>query len=164
MTAGKTSWFGRIDRGGVVLSDAGRTIWEEWHRAAEVRPTVTLDAFVVMPDHVHGILRIDGAAPPEQGVPTGDVETPRWGVLRTPTPPPNHPAPPRASGHPAPWRPATLGTVVNQFKGACTRRIRETHPAFAWQARFWDVVIRDARHLEAARRYVRENPARAGRR
>ena len=132
-TRDRVPWFGRLEQGGVVLSDAGRVVWEEGGRTAELRPAVTLDAFVVMPDHVHGVLWIDGAAPPVDGSPPEDVETPRWGVLRSGALPPDHPAPrvappdPPAPGgppdHPAPWRPATLGTVVNQFKGACTRRI-----------------------------------------
>ena len=58
------------------------------------------------------------------------------------------------------WRPNTLGTIVNHFKGACTRRIRATHPAFAWQPRFYDVVIRDRRQLDHVRRYIATNPAR----
>ena len=173
MTRDREPWFGRLERGGVVLSSAGRVVWDEWQRTAAVRPAVTLDAFVVMPDHVHGVLWIDGAAPPNARVDDGaappppprvpdGVETPRRGVSTG-----RHGDPGRSAnaGRPAPaWRPQTLGTVVNHFKGACTRRIRETHPGFAWQPRFWDVVIRDARHLEAARRYVLENPVRAGRR
>ena len=163
-TRGREPWLGRLGRGGAVLSAAGRVVWEGWRRTAEVRPTVTLDALVVMPDHVHGVLWIDGTTPPGDGPSREDVETPRWGVLRSEAHPPAHPAPRAVPPHrTAPWRPATLGTVVNQFKGACTKRIRGTDPAFAWQAGFWDVVIRDARHLEASRRYVLENPLRAGR-
>ena len=156
MTAGRVPWLGRLARGGVDLSPAGRVVVEEWVRTGDLRPGVALDAFVVMPDHVHGVLWIDGDGrtaathgAAENARDTG-VETPRRGV---------------STGHGAPdvrpWRPGVLGAVVGRFKAACTRRIRAVHPDFVWQARFWDVVIRDARHLEAARRYIAANPARA---
>ena len=110
-----------------------------------IRPGITLDAFVAMPDHVHGILYIEDGQTAGSGR-DGGVETPRGASA---------PSAVNRSDHSA-----TLGTVINHFKGACTRRIRERHPSFAWQSRFWDVVIRNAHHLEAARRYVLENPAR----
>lgn len=40
------------------LSLEGRIVEEEWLRAADVRPNVALDAFVAMPNHLHGILII----------------------------------------------------------------------------------------------------------
>ena len=150
MTVGRVPWFGRLVGGDVALSPVGRVVVEEWLRTGDLRPGVTLDAFVVMPDHVHGILWIDGDGRTATTYGTAQdtgVGTPRRGVSTE-----------RGAG---PWRPGVLGAVVNHFKGACTRRIRTAHPDLAWQARFWDVVIRDAGHLEAARRYVAENPARA---
>lgn len=69
-TAGRSPLFGRIVRGVIQLSPAGEVVSEEWWRAAVVRPNVVLDAFVVMPNHIHGIVwlraRDDerGVAPP----------------------------------------------------------------------------------------------------
>ena len=54
-----------------------------------------------------------------------------------------------------------LGSVINQVKGRCTKRIRAVHPEFGWQSRFHDKVIRNDAHLESARRYIAENPMRA---
>ncbi len=52
--------FGRIVRGEAVLSIEGCVASEEWFRTAEIREYVTLfdDEFVVMPDHIHGIIHI----------------------------------------------------------------------------------------------------------
>ena len=129
-----------------------------------------MDAFVVMPDHVHAVIGIvDGrtaggglAETPHRGVFTGigagagvatavDVPFPPLGVMR------------RGNGDAAPRRCTSgdLGSIVNQFKGACTRRIRTGGASdFAWQPRFHDVVIRDARHLDNVRRYIEANPSR----
>jgi putative transposase len=57
------------------------------------------------------------------------------------------------------WKPGVLGAIVNQFKGACTRRIRnELNPAFAWQARFYDHIISTERDLDHLRWYISRNP------
>ena len=50
--------FGEIVEGRMHLNPWGRIADLEWHRTAEVRDYVRLDAFVVMPNHVHGILGI----------------------------------------------------------------------------------------------------------
>ena len=146
VTAGRVPWFGRLADGRVRLLPPGRVVAEEWARTGVVRADVTVDALVVMPDHVHGILALGG----EEAVPgiVPMAETPQRGV---------------STGPGAAWTPGVLGSVVNQIKGRCTKRIRPHHPAFGWQARFHDIVVRDEHHLEAARRYIVDNPARAPR-
>jgi len=51
--------LGRIVNGNVQLNDVGCIIVSEWVRSASIRPEIDLDAFVVMPNHVHGIIRIE---------------------------------------------------------------------------------------------------------
>ena len=55
-----TKWreflFGVVENGDVRLNRAGRIAQEEWLRSAEMRPRVRLDAFVIMPNHIHGII------------------------------------------------------------------------------------------------------------
>lgn len=174
VTAGRTRWPSRIVGGAVHLGAAGEIVAEEWGRTGRVRPGVTLDAFVVMPDHVHLILGLDGNARPVPNGGTGGfarpsivvgsnvgVETPRRGVSTERGA--NVEQPDRTRARPASWRPGVLGAVINQFKGLCTRRIRaDIHPSFAWQARYYDTIIRTERHLEQARRYVEFNPSRWG--
>jgi REP element-mobilizing transposase RayT len=50
--------FGQIVGGVMRCSPAGDIVWEEWRRTEALRADVVLDAFVVMPDHVHGIICI----------------------------------------------------------------------------------------------------------
>jgi putative transposase len=57
----RTCLFGENSDGTVKLSDIGKIAEEEWIKTAEVRKYVELDAFVVMPNHVHGILVIGDA-------------------------------------------------------------------------------------------------------
>jgi putative transposase len=60
-TAGRARLFGTVGEGGVILSPAGRVVQVEWLRTSFLRPAVRLDAYVVMPDHFHGILLLDGS-------------------------------------------------------------------------------------------------------
>lgn len=54
----------------------------------------------------------------------------------------------------------TLGVIINQFKAACTSRIRASgYQDFFWQPHFHDHVIRNEKDLERIRLYIRENPA-----
>jgi putative transposase len=58
-TQNRVCWFGEIQEGRMDLSQLGQIVADEWEKTPKVRPYVTLDAWVVMPNHVHGILLID---------------------------------------------------------------------------------------------------------
>jgi putative transposase len=143
-THGRIPWFGTIRHGRMGLSDIGWIVDDEWKRTAVIRPYVSLDAHVVMPNHFHGIIRIGCRDE------TGIVETPRRGVST---------ARPSDESR-AQWKPHSLGSIINQFKSVCTKRIRNAgHPDFAWQPRFHDHIIRDAAALDRIRHYIQINPA-----
>jgi hypothetical protein len=58
--------LGEVAGAEVVLSPFGLAVQEEWLRTAQLRPHVSLDEYVIMPNHVHGILILDervGATP-----------------------------------------------------------------------------------------------------
>jgi len=50
--------FGEIREGQILLNALGEIVWEVWTSLESRYPNVELDAFIVMPNHVHGILRI----------------------------------------------------------------------------------------------------------
>lgn len=56
-------------------------------------------------------------------------------------------------------QPNSLGSIVGQFKSACTKRIRqkENHN-FAWQANYYDHIIRNQKDLDRIREYIQNNP------
>jgi len=130
-TADHHPWFGDIENGEMVLSGIGEIVREEILRTPEVRASVNLDEWVIMPNHVHMIIQI---------VDCSAVETPRRGVST--------------------WKPGTLGSIVNQFKSVCTKRIRSMYAesGFAWQSRFHDHIIRNDESLRLIREYIRINP------
>lgn len=140
-TQDKLPWFGEIVGKTMVLSDVGRIVDDEWKKTAIIRPYVSLDEYVIMPDHFHGIINIGERTPTI-------VETPRRGVSTTD----------KLNNHQPKWSPGCLGAIINQFKMICTKRIRETYPDFTWQPRFHDRRIRNDGERIRIRKYIRLNP------
>ncbi len=57
------------------------------------------------------------------------------------------------------WQPHSLGSIINQFKSACTKIIHANiDPTFTWQPRYHDRIIRDELELGRIRKYIQENP------
>ena len=133
VTQNRLHYFGRIIDGEMQLSDLGKIAQKFWYEIPVHFPFVVLDAFVVMPNHIHGIIIID----------KHDVETPDSGV---------------STGNNKRWKPGTLGVIVNQYKRACTIEARQIVPDFGWQSRFYDRVIRDGNEFNKIRFYILNNP------
>jgi putative transposase len=53
---GRVCCLGKVEEGQIVRSPFGEIVEEEWRRIPEVHPHVLLDEWIVMPDHIHGIL------------------------------------------------------------------------------------------------------------
>jgi putative transposase len=134
-TKNRVPWFGEIKGGEMFLSELGMIIEKELETTVQIRPNVGLDIWVVMPNHVHAILII-GEENRES------VETPQRGVSTNRN-----------------WRPGTLGAIINQYKSKCTKRIHAMGSIdFAWQARYYDHIIRNGKTLESIRAYILGNP------
>ena len=58
-TNGKVHWFGNISDHQLILSESGQIAEKMWYELPEHFPYISLDEFVVMPDHVHGIIIIE---------------------------------------------------------------------------------------------------------
>ena len=133
--------FGEAEGSRVVLNDYGIVVQEEWLRTEAQRPHVRLDAFVVMPNHVHGIivLQADDQEGTARRAPTG--ATARFGEALA----------------------GSLATVVGAFKSAASRRInqmRGTPGMPVWQRNYYEHVIRSEKELNRIRQYIADNPTR----
>jgi REP element-mobilizing transposase RayT len=132
--------FGEIVDERVRLSPEGEVVHEEWRRTALIRPGVELDAFIVMPNHLHGVILLPGS----------DISHNRTGSRQGRAF--------RASG--------SLGSVVAGFKQAVTLRLRRLEDPIAkrvkrvWQRNYYEHVVRTEAELSHVRRYIEENPRR----
>lgn len=136
-----------------------------WLAIPDYTPGVELDEWVVMPNHLHGIIILTG-----ENVPSG----PGRGVHLN-APPDNRldtaggvsvQSYPPATGVPYPSvmaslspRAGTLGVIIRNYKAAMTIRCRRLgRYDFAWQRNYYEHVIRNERELDAIRVYIRNNP------
>lgn len=71
-------FFGKVVAGTMYLSPIGEIVADEWLQTEHVRQHVSLDEWVIMPNHIHGIIVIH--EPDTHGDDCHDVETPRRGV------------------------------------------------------------------------------------
>ncbi|PYO13309.1 MAG: transposase [Gemmatimonadetes bacterium] len=142
--------FGTVRARHVHLSAPGQAARSCWLEIPEHFADVTLDAFIVMPDHLHGIVIISGM-----------LDRHSVGA--------QHAAPLRSIGRlPAPTGSegcshGSLGAIVRSFKSATTKRINEmrhTPEKRVWQRNYHDRIIRDDREMQRARHYVLLNPLR----
>lgn len=142
----KYPWFGDVSHGIVGLSRAGSIVADEWSKTPRIRPHVELDAWIVMPNHMHGIIVLNA----DEGVGGGE----RVGPSQRDDPTKdsiNYFRPPDAG---------SLAMIMNQFKSICTKRIRAAGMAdFAWQSLYHDHIIRDENEYRRIRRYILNNPA-----
>jgi REP element-mobilizing transposase RayT len=138
--------FGQIENGQVVLSAAGEIAQSVWIGLPSRFPSVGLDEYVVMPNHVHGIILVGAqfiALDPKDGMEN---------------------------------RVCTLGNIIRTYKAAVTRLVRTGDDAsvinqgvmnhaptgaarFGWQRNYYEHVIRNDDDLQRTREYIFGNPA-----
>ena len=153
--------LGDIIDGQMHLNEWGKIVDECWQKIPNHFPHVSTDAFVIMPNHVHGILEFHHS-PRCRGVacnaPTGTGDMRRGAACCAPTCPSMTRAPicigPQSG---------SLGAIVRSFKSAVTKRVNEISgmPGKCfWQRNYYDRIIRDNDELDNIRRYIMENPVR----
>ena len=145
--------FGHIADGKMTLNDAGNIVQDAWHQIPGHFPNVITDEFVIMPNHIHGILmtgmggmnngiggNIDGMGgmtPPLRSLNSiGDNE---WCENRVPT----------------------IGQMVAYFKYGTTKKINEIHNSGIqkiWQRNYYEHIIRNQSELAKIHKYIQNNP------
>ncbi len=132
---GRTPVFGDIVNGEMIFNEYGKIVLQCWNKLPEHYPYVVLDAFAVMPNHVHAILLIIG--PDLQYVGAG---------LK-----------------PAPTNTKPLSEIVRGFKTFSSRSInlvRGTPGQPLWQRGYYEHIVRDEESLHRIRDYIATNPLR----
>jgi REP element-mobilizing transposase RayT len=139
VTQGRERLFGEIVGEEMRLNPFGEIIKEEWLRSAEIRHEITLDAFVVMPNHIHAIVFIHGAG-------VGATGRSLWGK-------PIYPHGPA---------PKSLGALLAGFKSSATKRInilRNAPGTPVWQRNYYEHIIRHEEDYERIFNYISTNPS-----
>ena len=163
----KAHLFGTVRDGEVHLNDAGRMIEHWWSALPDKFPSITTDAFVVMPNHVHGIIVINaGAHDAGAHIDACDAGAHDAGAHDAGA----HIGAPLRDDHNAVRadqrvRP-TLGTIMQWFKTMTTNAyMRGVHAhgwapfeRRLWQRNYYEHIVRDDADLHRVRTYVANNP------
>jgi REP element-mobilizing transposase RayT len=148
-THNRTCIFGEIIDGQMQLNELGAIAVSCWEAIPQHYPQVELDAAVVMPNHVHGIIVIVDK-PEENGhEESGHEENGHDNVVSL------------LEDFGKPVR-GSLSSIIRSYKAAVTYTIMKTYPYAdmpIWQGRFYDHIIRNERALNTIREYVVCNPA-----
>lgn len=140
-------FFGQIRDGEMQLSSVGNIAYRCWVGIPDHFSHVQLDEFVIMPNHLHGIIIVV----PEKATNNDLVETLHATSL------PRSCDVKMSSISP---RRGSLSVIVRSYKSSVSRWAhRNGHPDFSWQPRFYDHIIRNEASLGRIRRYIHDNLA-----
>jgi putative transposase len=156
------SYFGNISNGKMILSEQGKVAFKLWHELPEHFPFVSLDEFVVMPNHVHGIIIIQSTSPvgtlhaTSRKQKPASVRTLHATSLQKPATSLQNRNEFMSSISP---KPGSLATVIRSYKSAVSKNIHLSDHDFSWLPRYYDHIIHSARELNRIRDYISNNPA-----
>jgi len=148
-TKGRLHWFGEIKDGEMELSEAGKIVQEFWEDIPSHFLHATLEDFIVMPNHIHGILMFRRPV-----VETRDSRNKDRSLVET-----RHVASLQKNVF-GPLKKGSLQKVIQAFKAASTRSCHmHGLDDFQWQSRFHEHIIRSQKELQNARSYIQSNPS-----
>jgi len=154
-TANRKNYFGEVIEAKMRLSAIGEFANQCWLNIPDHFPYFYLDEFIVMPNHIHGMVLIEQPyAENNKDFNTVDVprgQSPRQSDIKQETKR-KHPRF-RNQGK------KTISAMVGSFKSAVTKYCNENKLLFGWQTRFHDHIIRDTNEFYSIRHYIINNPA-----
>jgi REP element-mobilizing transposase RayT len=166
VTHGRACLFGEVVDGKMRLNGAGQFVQQEWRRLGHRFPNIQLGGFVVMPNHIHGIIIINAGGvratrPPQAGHPSGEDNMPitaSFDVDGSPLPEYDTQASHRPNG-PAP---GSLGAIIGQFKSRVVKRLWANLGLSGtpiWQRNYYEHIICTNDDHNRIHLYIESNPA-----
>lgn len=178
--------FGKVVNGKMVLNETGKIAEACWVQIPQHFPNVVLHEYVIMPNHIHGIIQIVGAKNFSPDTPhTPDTGTPeeKWAKDISPEnkrakdiSPENKwqidisPEEKRAKDFspeeirvknfsPQSGTSKTVGSIVRGFKIGVTKWVRQnTEIQKLWQRNYYENIIRNEQAYQNISRYIQNNP------
>ena len=170
-TKDREHFFGEVKNHILEVSPAGAIAFVLWHEIKNHAQNIELGEFVVMPNHIHGILILDGnnaGMGNDPDVVAGTVVGTRHALSLQPSPSAQQQQSPQQS----PSNPEktigqkrfqnqgknTISSIVGSYKSAVTKYCNRLHLPFGWQTRFHDHIIRNEQSFQNISRYIINNP------
>ena len=143
----KQCLFGDIQDGKMFLNHIGKIVREEWLKSSQIHQEIELDEWIIMPNHLHGILAIAKNDVVNIGNQTNLAQGANLAPLR---------------GNISRQRkPRSLSSFIGGFKSSVTKRIKAfcTQPnPRVWQRNYYESIVRDEQRLNRIREYILNNP------
>ena len=152
---GEGKIFGKIVEGKINLNKFGQIIEQAWMNLPKQFANVKLDEFVVMPDHLHGVVVIKESKSNKKSISN------REGLMNQARTYENK----SANNAKNKWilmknEKDTLGKIIRSFKAKAAKLIREDgFKDFKWHRNYYDHIVRDDNELLIIRKYIINNPS-----
>lgn len=137
-TQDRWHYFGEIIEGKMQYSQVGVLADIFWLEIPFHAQKVTLGEYIVMPNHIHGILILEDSFPT---VPPKHSKSNNFAQNRFQNPGKN-----------------SISSIVGSYKSAVSKHARRLGFEFAWQSRFYDHIIRNAEEYQRIENYIINNP------
>jgi putative transposase len=143
-TENRIHYFGEIENDSKIMnkSKSGQIAEYVLNELPNKFSYVKLGPIVVMPNHLHGIIIIDKEKDIKANNNLPKNKSTIGGV----------------TGNNNPMNNDNISTIIRWYKGRCSYEIRKIQNDFAWQARFYDHIIRDEKEYNSISKYIIENP------
>lgn len=166
-TAHRECCFGDVADGKMHFSTLGQIANNIWEEIPRQFPYAELGEYQVMPNHVHGIIVINGNSGRDA---INRVSTPRNAETNAPIAETTAPTaetdasnadetPGGITGNNNPMLNDNLSRILRWYKGRVTFECHQTDAKFGWQERFYDIIIRDTASYHRISEYIINNPA-----
>ena len=157
-TKNRTHFFGDIVDDKMILSNVGILANVFWHEIKNHTKNVELGEFVVMPNHIHGILILgndfDVKSDDTQSIVVETLHATSLQQQRVSDDSTKNDL--MADISP---KSNSISTIIRSYKSAVTKHANRLELAFGWQTRFHDHIIRDEQSFNTITQYIRNNPA-----
>ncbi len=137
-TNNRSEILGYIENSKIILTLSGSVIQDLWIEISKIYKDIELDQYVVMPNHIHGIIVITEKMDSHRRGLINQTPT-KWIMMKNPS--------------------QTLGKIIRRFKAKASYVVHKTgFVDFRWQRNYYDHIIRNDRELRKIREYIMNNP------
>lgn len=135
--------FGEIKEGKMILNKYGVIAEKAWLKTESIRDNLKIDAFVIMPNHVHGIIQIvrTNSNSPQRNTPHQETPQPKT-LFKSPS--------------------KTIGAIIRGYKATVTKQIHNSSGQYGtpvWQRNYYEHIIRNDNDYQHIYDYIIDNPA-----
>lgn len=142
-------YFGEIIDHQMLLSEPGKIAFQKWFEISDHFPFVKLDEFVVMPNHIHGIIVI-------KSTPVGTLHA--TSLQQQQSSQQYSQITKNEFMSSISPKPGSIPAIVRSYKSVVSKNVHLTETGFSWQPRYYDHIIRSEKELNRIRKYIVNNP------